>query len=1051
MTKLNADGKPVNSPITDLGLHPWKLIETQAKGGEADRSTASIMSLGNGHIGLRAWQEDDLSQPGDGLAGTFINGFFESEAIRYGETAYGYARDSQTMMNLANPLPVLLEVKGMRLCFSAALQAGQISHYRRSWSMVDGTLTRSLHWSVPDGPTLKIESCRLVSLTEDNLALQSYRVSYLPDQSSVADSQVQLRLGLRLDAHAANRSGGNDPRVGQSDRLKLVCRNSLADASRALVALRQDASHAGLSAALAVAANLSWSAGAVKASGNTARPADLPAPLARLDDAAAPELSWDLSLTSRQPSVTLSKYIVILDQRDLPPVKPEPDLLKHAVDLACACRQRPLSQFMAAQKDRLARFWDQADCDIRGDLSLAQGLHVNLFHLLQSAGHNGWSSAAAKGLSGEGYEGHYFWDTEMYVFPFFLYTDPKLARQLLAYRWSILPQARQRASELGHSGALFAWRTIDGRECSAYFPAGTAQYHIDADIALACRRYYEATDDLAFMWEMGAEIILETARFWLSLGFYNQARDGAFCLQEVTGPDEYSALVNNNYYTNLMAQKNLSYAVALLQLLQADDPDRLTSLLQRLHLEAASFAGACQQAADHMFLPYDEANRLPLQDDQVLQRPLWDFAATPADQHPLLLHYHALNIYRHRVSKQADLLLAMYLWPSAFDPESQRRAYLFYEACTTHDSSLSAPIFAAMACRLGWTGHAYRYFMSSARLDLDDRQGNTADGVHLANMAGTWLALTSGFGGMSTENGQLAFWPRLPRQWEGYGFQICFKGNRIKLEIHGGQAVYQLLGGPGLTFSHQKQPVQLSPDRPRLQLPLAGAGRSINPADRHAGLKAVIFDVDGVLLSTDEEHYQAWAQICRQEGIYFDRSINQRLRGVSRRDCVDIILEKASRPYSETEKAALAQRKNQAYLEAVACLDQSSVLPGVVEFLQGLTDLGYRLASASSSRNAERLLAASGLADWFTVRIDGSQLLRSKPDPEVFLKAAQALQLQPADCLVVEDSAAGIQAAKAGGFRSLAVGAANDDWLRLQSSFCARSLADLNADELADW
>ncbi|MDD4369228.1 MAG: glycosyl hydrolase family 65 protein [Oscillospiraceae bacterium] len=825
MTNRNTDDKPANrqtgrpDPVNRLGLHPWKLIETKPESGETERSTAALMSLGNGHIGLRAWQEDDDSQPGDGLAGSFINGFFESETIRYGETAYGYAQDSQTMMNLANPLPVILEVNGLRLRFTAAFQAGQISHYRRSWSMVDGTLTRSLHWAVPNGPTLKIESCRLVSLTEANLALQTYRVSFLPGQTGAA----KLRLGLQLDAHAGNRNGGSDPRVGQADRLKLACRDSLADASRGLVALRQDARHSGLSAALAVAARITCAESAAPAAETAAdHPAGL-VPQARRDDPLAPELSFEISLSARKTAVTLSKYIVMLDQRDLAPTTPPSELVKRAAELACAYRRRPVGQFMSAQKERLTRFWDQADCDIRGDLSLAQGLHVNLFHLLQGAGHNGWSSVAAKGLSGEGYEGHYFWDTEMYIFPFFLYTDPRLARQLLVYRWSILPQARQRARELGHSGALFAWRTIDGRECSAYFPAGTAQYHIDADIALACRRYFEATADLDFMWEMGAEIVLETARFWLSLGFYNQTLGGAFCLQEVTGPDEYSALVNNNYYTNLMAQKNLSYAVTVLQLLQKHDPDRLSALLQRLHLEPAGFTAACQQAADQMYLPYDEANRLPLQDDQVLQRPLWDFAATPADKHPLLMHYHALNIYRHRVSKQADLLLAQYLWPSAFDAESQRRSYLFYEACTTHDSSLSAPIFAAMACRLGWTGHAYRYFMSSARLDLDDRQGNTADGVHLANMAGTWLALTSGFGGMSAENGHLAFWPRLPRQWEGFGFQICFKGNRIKLDIHGGQATYQLQSGAGLKFTHQNRPVQLSPDQPRLVLPLTAA------------------------------------------------------------------------------------------------------------------------------------------------------------------------------------------------------------------------------------
>ena len=347
---------------------------------------------------------------------------------------------------------------------------------------------------------------------------------------------------------------------------------------------------------------------------------------------------------------------------------------------------------------------------MEGDDALLQGLRFNLYHLLQSAGRDGETNIAAKGLTGEGYEGHYFWDTETYIFPMFLHTAPEIARELLTYRYRILPFARERAREMGHpTGALYPWRTIGGKEASAYYPAGTAQVHIDADIALAVKRYVEATGDEDFLWDMGAEMVCETARLYLDLGFYNPNKGGKFCLNEVTGPDEYNALVDNNAYTNLMAAENMRFAADTLERMAQKAPEKYAALVEKIALKDGE-KEAWRQAAENMYVPRDEATGLIWQDDGFMDRKPWPLSSIPRENFPLLLHYHPMVIYRHQVCKQADTVLAMLLLPHRFTLAEQRTAFDYYDRVTTHDSSLSMAAFSAVASRGGQPGKGLRLF-----------------------------------------------------------------------------------------------------------------------------------------------------------------------------------------------------------------------------------------------------------------------------------------------------------------------------------------------------
>ncbi|KAE9562326.1 hypothetical protein ATN91_06175 [Companilactobacillus kimchii] len=419
-------------------------------------------------------------------------------------------------------------------------------------------------------------------------------------------------------------------------------------------------------------------------------------------------------------------------------------------------------------------FWNQSEVKIDGDDQLDQAIHFNLYQLESSAGRDGKTNISAKGLSGVGYEGHYFWDTEMYMSPFFAYTNPKIAADLIAYRYNILPEAKKRARTLGvKDGALFTWRTINGKEASAYYPASTAQYHIDADIAYSIYRYYNVTNDDQLIKKYGLEIVLETARFWTNFGSFTKI-DGQqkFCFFDVTGPDEYSAIVNNNYYTNRMAKFNLTFAIELIE--------KFPEKAQQLGVsedEIKEFT----TIRDAILLPFDKEKGINEQDDSYFKKPIWPFEQTPKESYPLLLHYHPLTIYRYQVDKQADTLFADFLFDD-ISKDQLVKEFDYYENITTHDSSLSRSIFSALAARLGLKDKAYSYFIATAKTDLIDLQGNTNDGLHIANLGGSWVAIVSGFGGIQIKDGLLYIQNNLPKLWNKLTIRIQYQGRLLNIE-----------------------------------------------------------------------------------------------------------------------------------------------------------------------------------------------------------------------------------------------------------------------------
>jgi alpha,alpha-trehalose phosphorylase len=345
---------------------------------------------------------------------------------------------------------------------------------------------------------------------------------------------------------------------------------------------------------------------------------------------------------------------------------------------------------------------------------------------------------------------------------------------------------------------MFPWRTINGREASAYYQAGTAQYHINAAIAYAIRRYVHARGDLGFLVEVGAEILVETARLWEDLGFY--AEDGRFHIHGVTGPDEYTTVVDDNTYTNLMARLNLSYAAEAVRLLEAERPDAHAALVADLALQPDELERWVRAAAA-MHVGYDERRGIHPQDAHFLEQEVWDLDATPPEKFPLLLHYHPLVIYRRQVIKQADIVLAMFLVGDEFSPEQKRANFDYYDRLTTGDSSLSACVQSIVAAEVGDEQRALEYFRFALMMDLGDAAGNVSDGVHIAATGGVWQALVFGFGGVRDTDGGLTISPRLPAGWGSLAFSLQVQDRQVRIELGHDEERYRLEDGEPLELT----------------------------------------------------------------------------------------------------------------------------------------------------------------------------------------------------------------------------------------------------------
>ncbi len=768
-------------------VEPWRLVERSYSNDDLG-TFETLFALGNGYLGMRANPEEGREAHSHG---TYLNGFHETWPIMHAEEAYGFAQTGQTIVNVPDAKLLKLYVDDEPLLLPTA----DLDTYERAVDFRNGVLTRDLIWRTPAGKRVRVTSQRLVSFVHRHLAVMTFEITLLDAAAPVVvSSQLLNRQDGEDEYHvkAAALGEGKDPRRARkfSQRV-LEPQLQREDGNEIVLGYRCANSRMTLACA-------------------TRHHVDTSCQVDVTTDV-GPDLAKTVFTVRATPGcpIKITKLVAYHSSNGVP-----------AVELADRCSRTleraesdGVEQIVDEQRVWLDEFWASADIELSGDDRAQQALRWNLYQLAQASARTHQQGIAAKGVTGGGYDGHYFWDTEVYVVPFLAYTMPEAARKAVRFRWELLDAARRRAREMSQVGALYPWRTINGEEASAYYAAGTAQYHINAAVVLALRRYLEASGDIDFLSHEGAEILVETARLWADLGFYSQNGGRTFHIHRVTGPDEYTTVVNDNFYTNVMATFNLRYAARTIRFLAQSNPEAFESLVRQTGLELQELDD-WDAAADCMFIPFDEELGINPQDSEFLELEPWDWEATPPEHFPLLLNYHPLVIYRHQVLKQADVVLAMFLRSERFPVDQKRRNFDFYDPITTGDSSLSSCVQAIVAAEVGYDELAVEYFNRSLFLDLSDSHGNTAQGVHVANAGGVWAGIVHGFAGMVEQGNHLEFTPRLPAAWDGLRFRLCRHGSVVQIDLDPDGLTVTLLTGSGVPVRTGDDVVLVTADEP---------------------------------------------------------------------------------------------------------------------------------------------------------------------------------------------------------------------------------------------
>jgi alpha,alpha-trehalose phosphorylase len=746
--------------VREIGFDPDALAQSE-----------SLFALSNGHIGLRG--NLDEGDP-NGLPGTYLNSFYESRPLPYAEAGYGYPESGQTVVNVTDGKLIRLLVDDEPF----DLRYGTVISHERTLDLRAGVLRREVEWESPSRRTVRVRSTRMVSLTQRAVVAIQYEVEAVGHAT-----RVVIQSELVANEEMPKLSG--DPRVAAMLGNPLVAEEHRGHDRRAVLIHSTRASRLRMAAAM----------DHIVVAGPQGHGIEL-------------EVDEDWARVSGgtllQPGekLTMTKFVTYgwSAERSLPALRDQVEAALSAV------LRTGWDQLLADQREMLDEFWTGADVEIDGDPGVQQAVRFALFHVYQAAVRAEQRAVPAKGLTGPGYDGHAFWDTESFVLPVLSATAPAAAGDALRWRLATMDMAQSRAQDLHLRGAAFPWRTIRGHECSGYWPAGTAAMHINADIAVAAMRHVRWTGDTDFERDVALPLLVETARLWRSIGYFGD--DGLFHIDGVTGPDEYSALVDDNTYTNLMAKENMLCAAELARRYPSEVADRGVSEDESLEWDAAAAA---------MCVPRDELRDIPAQDNAFNGHQVLNFEVVAREhRYPLLLHSPYFSIYRKQVCKQADLVLAMHWCGDQFTARDKARAFEYYEAVTVRDSSLSACTQAVIAAEVGHLELAHDYLAEAALMDLRDLESNAADGLHIASLAGAWLAVVAGFGGMRDHGGQLSFMPQLPERIQRLCFRVRWQKILVRVEITPGQATYNIEDGPGteLHLMHHGEPFTVTVGKP---------------------------------------------------------------------------------------------------------------------------------------------------------------------------------------------------------------------------------------------
>ncbi|AVH74064.1 beta-phosphoglucomutase [Nostoc sp. 'Lobaria pulmonaria (5183) cyanobiont'] len=965
----------------------WILIETQFDP-EQLHSKETVFTIGNGYLGTRGSFEEGHPHA---LPATFINGVYDDVPVVYTE-----------LVNCPDWLPLIVIVNGDRF----RLDQGEILSYDRQLDLRQGLLIRAVRWRSPSGNTIDISFQRFASLADPHVL--ALRCDVTP-----VDFEGLIEIQASINGYPENQGFNHWEELDQGKINQGIWLQRRTRSSRIELGMAAKMTILGTEASLQV---------------NTAP--------------GYPTLSTTF-FAKRQQTITVEKLVTVFTSRDIEtPVSAAQEKLTHLPDYAT---------LLKAQSQAWDEVWQQSDILIEGDSTATFAVRYNLFQLLIAAPrHDDKVSIPAKTLSGFGYRGHIFWDTEIFIQPLFLFTQPAIARNLLSYRWHTLPGARRKAAHYGYKGAMFAWESADsGDEVTPRWAIGSDFYgedvriwcrdreiHINADIPYAVWNYWRATGDDDWMQSYGAETILDAAIFWGSRVEFNSEQE-RYEIRGVIGADEYHELVHNNAFTNRMAQWHLEKAIAVYDWLAHKFPERATELEQKLKLTPEE-RSHWQDIIAKMLFFYDPSTELIEQCEGFFQFEdinLADYEPRDRSMQPIL---GMEKTNKSQVLKQPDVLMLLYLMRESADFPYNEKAlqtnWDYYAPRTdiTYGSSLGPAVQAILASDLGKSTEAYKQFMQALMVDLEDNRGNTSDGIHGASAGGIWQAVIFGFGGIQlTENGPVAN-PHLPPGWTRLKFKLHWRGKWHDFDLHQGQVAQDI------TRQLEFLQLSLSPDPPNSNSqasedqtsppaspapsssPLASTDAINRVSTHNPNIQGFIFDLDGVLTDTAELHYLGWQKLADEEGIPFNREANEALRGVSRRASLMLILR--DRPYSEAQIEEMMERKNRYYVELLQKMTPEDLLPGAIALLDELRQAGIKIGIGSGSKNARPVLEQLGIMDKVDAIADGYSVQEPKPAPDLFLYAAKQLGIEPEQSVVVEDAAAGVEAALAAGMWAIGLG-----------------------------
>ena len=748
---------------------PWKITEEEFLV-EHNHHNEAIFALGNGYMGIRGTLEEDYpASKKTTTPGFYINGVYTSEEIIYGEQAPNLPKNRQTIINLADWSEINLYINEEKL----NLLKGNLIDYKRELDFQNGILKRKLTWEDSKGRQIEVKIIRLVSLSRDHIAAIRYEVTPL-------NFSGKISINSAINGDVSNHHHLRNKKTLEVLKSELDGNNGI---------LLHNVRETNFKVAYVVKHILNKDAEEnceVKSNSFNDR------------------IDWIFEVNAvKGKTFRVDKIVGVQHSRK----EKETPLSDAGASVARAVISG-FDKLLEEQSEFMIGYWSDADVKISGNIALQQAFRFNAFHILQATGKDGMTSVAAKGISGEHYEGHYFWDTESYLLPFYAFQRPEVARNLLLYRYNCLSEAKENAKRMKLDGVLFPWRTINGKESSGFFMGSTVQYHINADIAYAVNLYYQVSKDQDFMQNYGLEILIETARMWVSLGSYIAAQDNKFCFNVVCGPDEYKPGVNNNAFTNYMAKFNLNIAAEMAEIIKDKAPEKYDKLLKKIDFSQEEL-DKFKEIAEDIYLPYDEKLEITPQDDSFLNKNPIEVDNIPEEDLPLVKNWHPLIIWRYQIIKQADVILLMLQLGNQFSRELKIKNYDYYEPKTTHDSSLSPAIYSIIASEIGYKKQSYNYFIQTARLDLDDYNENAYQGIHTACMGGTWMALVQGFAGMRMFDGKLYFHPYLPENMDEYQFTIRFRKSQIEVTVDEGETNYLLISGEEVEFKHYDQVIIL--------------------------------------------------------------------------------------------------------------------------------------------------------------------------------------------------------------------------------------------------